>query len=53
MTTQNLPVNNGGIPWGTVILAVVIIGGVGYLGYQVMKPQKQIAQAKTSENEGR
>lgn len=51
MTTKNLPMNNRGVPWGTVILAVVIIGGVGYLGYQVMKPQKQITQTKTKENE--
>ncbi len=51
MTTKHLPMNNGGVPWGTVILAVVFIGGVSYLGYQVMKSPKQIAEPKTKDNE--
>ncbi len=51
MTTKNLPMNNGGMPWGTIILAVVIVGGVGYLGYQVMSSPKIISKPKTKENE--
>ncbi len=38
ITAQNLPMRNDGIPWGTVLIAVIIIGGVGYMSYQALKP---------------
>ncbi len=41
----------GNIPWGTIILAVVIIGGVGYMTYQVMKDPVIIPNPKSKENE--
>ncbi len=51
LTTKNLPMNNGGIPWVPIILAVVVLGGVGYLSYQVISSPKTIAKPKTKENE--
>lgn len=51
LTTKNLPMNNGGLPWGTIILAVLVIGGVSYLGYQAIQAPKIIPNPKTKENE--
>jgi len=49
---KNLPMQNGGFPWGAVIIAAVIIGGGLYVGYQVMKPIEPIVSPdKTKENE--
>ncbi|MFM2331378.1 MAG: hypothetical protein RIQ74_198 [Pseudomonadota bacterium] len=42
MTTQNLPMNNGGIPWGTIAIATIIIGGLGYMTYTVVNQPKTI-----------
>ena len=36
-TTQNLPMKNSNMQWGTIILAVVIIGGVGLITYNAIK----------------
>ena len=51
MTTQNLPMRNNGIPWGTIILAVIVIGGVSYLGYQAMQSPIIVSNPKNKENE--
>jgi hypothetical protein len=51
ITTKNLPMNNGGLPWGAIILAVIVIGGVSYLGYQMIQAPKLTANHKTTENE--
>lgn len=32
----NLPMGKGGIPWGSIILAAIIIGGVSYVGYHTI-----------------
>jgi hypothetical protein len=37
LTPKNLPMSNGGIPWGLIFVAVIFIGGAGYMTYQVMK----------------
>ena len=39
-TPTTLPMNNSGIPWGTIILALIIIGGVGYITYNIMQSPK-------------
>jgi hypothetical protein len=51
ITTNNLPMNNGGLPWGSIILAVILVSGVGYLGYRAFQPPKPISEPKTKENE--
>lgn len=51
MTARNLPMNNGGLPWGTIILAVIVIGGVGFLGYQAMQSPIIMPKPKNKENE--
>jgi threonine/homoserine/homoserine lactone efflux protein len=53
MTTRNLPTENGGIPWVPIILAVVVVGGVGYLSYQAINSSKLANESKTSKNERR
>lgn len=52
ITTNNLPMNKGGIPWGPIILTLVIVGGVGFISYQAIKTPKLISETKTKENEG-
>ncbi len=42
---------NGGLPWGTIILAVIVIGGVSYLGYQAMQSPIIMPNPKNKENE--
>ena len=51
ITTNNLPMNDGGFPWGSIILAVVIVGGVGYLGYRAIQSPKLMPEPKTKDNE--
>ena len=52
MTIPNLPMKNGsGPPWGAIILAVVVFGAVGYLGYQALKPIEPINSHKTKEDD--
>lgn len=46
-TIKDLPMQNNGIPWGPIILAVVIVGGVGYLGYRTIQSPKLIPEPKT------
>jgi hypothetical protein len=38
ITTSNLPMNNGGFPWGTTLVVVVLIVGVSYVGYRLSEP---------------
>ena len=45
--------NNGGIPWGTIIIAAVLIGGVGYMTYHVIKDPVIIPKPKIKEDERR
>ena len=52
IATKNLPMRNDGFPLGTVLIAAVIIIGVGYMSYQAMKPIEPILPpAKTPKNE--
>lgn len=51
ITTNNLPMNNGGPPWGAIILAVILFSGVGYLGYRAIQPPKPNSEPKIKENE--
>lgn len=46
ITTKNLPMNNAGLPWGTIILAVILIGGVGYMSYQAWQSPSIVRAAK-------
>ncbi len=48
---KNIPMSNSGLPWGKIIIAVILIGGVSYLGYQMIQEPKLIASPKTKENE--
>ena len=46
------PLAKGGdFPWGTVIVAVLVIGGIGCAGYYLMKPIEPIYEPKTKEND--
>lgn len=52
MTTKNLPVNNNNdFPWGSFIVAVLFIGGISIVGYNIMKPN--YSPEKNKENEWR
>lgn len=52
IATKCLPMRNDGFPLGTVLIAAIIIVGVGYLGYQVLKPIEPIVPpAKVPKNE--
>ena len=51
LTPKNLPMSNGGLPWGTIIFVAVIVCGVSYIGYQAMQPPVIIPNPKTKENE--
>ena len=52
ITTQKLPMaSNDGIPWGGIVIAIIIIGGVSYLSYQAFKPMPALNSSKTNENE--
>ena len=52
MTIPNLYVNsNSGVPWGTIIIAILIVSGLSYLSYQAFKPMPALNSSKTNENE--
>lgn len=42
---------NDALPWGAIILAVVIVGGIGYLGYRAIQAPKPLPEPKAKENE--
>jgi len=52
ITTTSLPMSNGdGLPWGTIAIVVLIIGGLGYFGYRALQTPDFISSLETKENE--
>ena len=52
ITTKNLPMKIGnGNQWGTILVAVLTFGAIGYLGYQALKPIELVSSPKNKENE--
>jgi hypothetical protein len=45
-----MKIENGN-QWGTILVAVLIFGAVGYLGYQALKPIEPITSLKNKEDE--
>lgn len=46
-STPGLPMKQGGVPWGTIFVAAVFFGIIGYIGYQSMKEPVIVNHKKT------
>jgi len=49
LTNRSKP--GDGLPWGTIAIVVLIIGGLGYFGYRALQTPDFISSLETKENE--
>lgn len=45
--TKTLPMQKPGFPWGTLLVAVVILGGITYLSYSTFQKNQIIIKNNT------